>query len=278
MVKDFIGSFSDNLIERTKNPFLGTYALVWLVRNWVIVYTLFNFDSQLKMQSKIDVIRTHFIDNPFWSNLFINISLTLLLLVITYFFLNVSRTIVNFFEKVVTPWVYKITDKSSIVTKEIYNEALKRINDLETVVDNERKRRFEAENRADEIEKKLVSIQSANVAIYDTEHLEEEEEEAPRSTEEIEEEVNEFLKSSLEKGDLIIPDLYNKLDKLNKVESFSKLAQNLLTGPKKISFDDAEYRTFLLLSNILEVTGNSPYFYITQLGRSLLNYILSKKE
>ena len=45
MIKDFLVSFKDNFKEKTRNPFLGTYLIVWLIRNWELIYTLFNFDQ-----------------------------------------------------------------------------------------------------------------------------------------------------------------------------------------------------------------------------------------
>jgi len=32
-VKDFLISFSDNFKKKTQNPFLGTYLIVWIIRN-----------------------------------------------------------------------------------------------------------------------------------------------------------------------------------------------------------------------------------------------------
>lgn len=56
MIKDFLISFKDNFREKHRNPLLGTYLLVWLFRNWELLFTLFNFDKEKKLQDKIEFI------------------------------------------------------------------------------------------------------------------------------------------------------------------------------------------------------------------------------
>lgn len=45
-------SFVDNIKQKTTNPFFGTLILVWLVRNWELIYTLFNFDKDWLLSDK----------------------------------------------------------------------------------------------------------------------------------------------------------------------------------------------------------------------------------
>jgi hypothetical protein len=118
MIKDLIVSFKDSFKDKVKNPFLGTYFLVWLIRNWDLIFTLFNFDKGTTLENKTSIITIYLKDNPFFEGLGINILYTFLFLIITYVLLNISRAIVNLFEKQLKPWVYKLTDKSSIVLKE----------------------------------------------------------------------------------------------------------------------------------------------------------------
>jgi hypothetical protein len=118
MIKDLIVSFKDNFNDKIKNPFLGTYFLVWLIRNWDLIFTLFNFNKGTTLENKISIIVSYLNSNPFFGGLVINVGFTFLFLIITYVLLNISRAIVNLFEKQLKPWVYKLTDKSSIVLKE----------------------------------------------------------------------------------------------------------------------------------------------------------------
>ena len=119
MIKDFLISFRDNFKEKTRNPFLGTYLIVWIIRNWELIYTLFNFDENFKLQDKIDFIKTYYSEQSFIGNLLTSVLWAFGLLILTYLLLSISRLITNFSEKQITPWIYKITDSKSIVLKEM---------------------------------------------------------------------------------------------------------------------------------------------------------------
>ncbi|MGG5578043.1 hypothetical protein ACPDHL_11980 [Myroides sp. C15-4] len=156
MIKDLFVSFGDNIKEKTKNPFLGTYVGVWIIRNWEFIYMLFNFDKDCSMDEKIVAIEIYFKRSPLIENLFWNILISFGVLILTYLLLNLSRLIVNVFEKKLTPWVYKITDKNSIVTKDEYNKLQVRYTKLESDIANEREKRYKEEQRADKLEKEML--------------------------------------------------------------------------------------------------------------------------
>jgi hypothetical protein len=117
MIKDFFISFRENFKEKTANPFLGTYIVVWLIRNWELAYSVFNFDDDYLLSDKVQFVKNYYYDVSLFTEVTINILITFLVLIISYLLINVSRLIINFFEKIVTPLVYKWTDKSSIVLK-----------------------------------------------------------------------------------------------------------------------------------------------------------------
>ena len=70
MIKDFLISFRDNFKEKTRNPFLGTYVIVWIVLNWELIYTLFNFDDNYKLENKVAFIKAYYKEQSFIGNLF----------------------------------------------------------------------------------------------------------------------------------------------------------------------------------------------------------------
>ena len=120
MIRDFLISFKDNLNEKSRNPFLGTYLIVWLFRNWELVYTLFHFDPEQKLEHKVGFIKGYYSQHDFIENLLTNIYWAFGLLILTYLLLSISRLIVNLSDKRITPWIYKITDSNSIVLKSEY--------------------------------------------------------------------------------------------------------------------------------------------------------------
>ncbi|RYY88351.1 MAG: hypothetical protein EOO15_09255 [Chitinophagaceae bacterium] len=163
MIKDLIVSFKDNFKDKTSNPFLGTYVLVWLLRNWEVVYTLVNFDKGLKLVEKVAYLKSFFTKQTFIENLLTNIFWTFLVLILTYVLINLSRLIVNFSEKQVAPFVYKISDSKSIVLKEVYLTLRAERDELEVKLDKEREMRIKLESRIASLETEVVERASASV-------------------------------------------------------------------------------------------------------------------
>jgi hypothetical protein len=158
MIKDFLVSFTDNFKEKTRNPFLGTYLLVWLIRNWDLVYTLFNFDNDCTLVDKKSFITNYYKNGDFIQNLCSNILWAFGVLITTYILLNISRLIVNLSEKRLTPWIYKITDSKSIVLKTEYERIRSENDDLQIRLDKERESKSRLENRIKNLEDEIIEI------------------------------------------------------------------------------------------------------------------------
>lgn len=163
MIKDFLISFKDNISDKTKNPFLGTYLLVWIVRNWELIYSVFNFDTSFNLKNRINYITSYYKTNNFIENLLTNIYWAFGLLVLTYILLNISRLIVNFFDKKLTPWIYKITDDNSIVLKTEYDRVRLERDDLQTRLDLERESKSRLEIRIKNLEQEILNISEVKV-------------------------------------------------------------------------------------------------------------------
>tara|TARA_R110002072_G_scaffold302379_2_gene484974 strand:- start:2985 stop:3761 length:777 start_codon:yes stop_codon:yes gene_type:complete len=160
MIKDFLISFRDNFKEKTRNPFLGTYLIVWIIRNWELIYTIFNFDENYKLKDKIEFIKTYYSEQSFIGNLLTTVLWAFGLLIFTYMLLAISRLITNFSEKRITPWIYKITDSKSIVLKETYEKLRIENNNLETKLDKERENKKRIMLEISELEKTIDNMNS----------------------------------------------------------------------------------------------------------------------
>ncbi len=158
MIKDFLISFKDNFKEKTHNPFLGTYLIVWFIRNWDLIYTLFNFDKEHDLEYRINFIRSYYSNNDFIGNLLINILWALGVLILSYLLLNASRFIINLSEKQITPWIYKITDSKSIVLKEQYDGLKLEKNHIETKLENERESKVKLLNEVARLENRIDEL------------------------------------------------------------------------------------------------------------------------
>ncbi|EMY3476827.1 DUF3450 domain-containing protein [Flavobacterium psychrophilum] len=158
MIKDFLISFTDNFKEKTKNPFLGTYLFVWLIRNWDLAYTLFNFDKDCTLDDKKTFISNYYKNGDFISNLGGNILWAFGILITTYLLLNISRLIVNLSERRLTPWIYQITDSKSIVLKSEYERIRAESDDLQLRLDKERESKSRLEARIKSLEAEIIEI------------------------------------------------------------------------------------------------------------------------
>jgi predicted transcriptional regulator len=155
MIKDFLISFKDNFREKTRNPFLGTYLFVWFIRNWELVYSLFNFDSGCTLADKVSFVKNYYAKISFLENIGTNIFWAIGLLALTYILLNVSRLIVNIFEKLITPWIYRITDKGSIVLKLDYEKLNIEREKIQKRFEEEREKRLSLETEIEKLEARI---------------------------------------------------------------------------------------------------------------------------
>jgi hypothetical protein len=155
MIKDLLISFKENIKQKTSNPFLGTLIIVWLLHNYKHLYELFFSGSYLLFKEKLNSLELLFNPNYFLVNLLECIIISFIVLIITYFLLSLSRLISNIHEKVITPWVYKITDKSSIVLKMDFERLNLDKERVQKRFEQERETRIRLENEIEELENKI---------------------------------------------------------------------------------------------------------------------------
>ncbi|WP_316633808.1 hypothetical protein [uncultured Flavobacterium sp.] len=110
-------SVLNNYKNKIKNPFFGTFVGVWLIRNWILVYSIFSFDKEYKMQNKIDYINKYFEKKLFWNEFIINVCISFSVLGITYLLLAGSRVLTDFYYKILEPKIIVYFDKNAILTQ-----------------------------------------------------------------------------------------------------------------------------------------------------------------
>ncbi|MGE0562175.1 MAG: hypothetical protein AB7O47_10185 [Flavobacteriales bacterium] len=234
MIKDFLISFKDNFREKTRNPFLGTYLIVWFIRNWELIYTLFNFDNDSKLLDKVNFIKNYYANLDFLSNLWTNVYWAFGVLILTYVLLNLSRLIVNLFEKKLTPWIYKITDSNSIVLKTVYQNMVLERDDIQIRLDQERESKSRLENRIKKLEEDLILATNIDTKL--------DKEKTNRT-------LKEVKKSSNESSDDSIKILFQKLKAKNLLKDFTDIAVNINKG-EYLSTEDTKKDYFIELGLI----------------------------
>lgn len=158
MIKDLLVSFTDNIKQKTSNPFLGTLILVWIVHNFENLYKIIFSGNHYVFDEKLTFLKNLLNPKNFLINLLECIGIAVIVLITTYFLLNLSRLIVNFYEKIITPWIYKITDKSSIVLKSNYDILYSEKERMLKKLESEKEEKLKLESEIALLENKIKSF------------------------------------------------------------------------------------------------------------------------
>ncbi len=133
--REFWDSLKSDVNEKSRNPFLGTFIVVWIIRHWPGVYMFFAFHKDDPVEYRITLIKEYFKDYDIY-DLLCTIAITIIALVSGYILLNLTRLITNFFEFKITPLVYKTIEKTSVVNRDLYNGVSRRADNLKTELEN----------------------------------------------------------------------------------------------------------------------------------------------
>ncbi|MES2864028.1 MAG: hypothetical protein V4666_07915 [Bacteroidota bacterium] len=254
MIQEAFNSFKENINQRTKNPLLGTFIIVWIIRNWKFVYSLFYFDKELKLNGKLLKIEFYFKNYDF-KEILVTIFVTFIVLISTYVLMSLSRLIISFFEKVVTPKISQITDKSSIVLKSDYNNVQLELERLELKVQEEKANRIRIQNDNEILERRVLDLLTPNAS----------------STEQ-----DDVTRKPL--NDKAIK-IFNKLTKEDNIEKYNKMVSIILSD-YTLKKDDESIQEFINLGLIRPTgnhQGNGHYkFFLTPLGESVHEQILNE--
>lgn len=157
-MSDYFSSLLDNFKTRVTNPFLGTLAGVWIIRNWEIIYALFNFDDDCLMNEKILFIKSYFSKLNFYSELVKNLWISMGILLLTYCLLGISKSIVEFYYKILEKKIIVWIDKNAILTKEEANDFQNKIDNLYLAIEKAKKSEgmYEVDNQRLELDAKNV--------------------------------------------------------------------------------------------------------------------------
>lgn len=155
MIKDIFFSLKDNVKQKTTNPFFGTLIIVWIIHNWQFVYSLFNFEKEVTLQKRINFLKLYLEPLPFAKSLGLCILITIGVLISSYLLLNISRLIVNLYDKKLTPWIYMITDKTSIVLRSEYEDMKSERDLMSQKLETEREYKLKLQSEISNLEDKI---------------------------------------------------------------------------------------------------------------------------
>lgn len=169
---EVVKSFAYNLQTKTTNPFFGTLIIVWVVRNWELVYTFFTFDDKTKLADrvvKLGEISEQVFAGKLWGlklygfywNLILCIGISLLVMLVTFVFLAFTKYITGVYQDRVLPNIYERTSKYKIITIEKFES-------LDNSFNSAREELRKVKNEQEEIEKGKEELRS-EIVVKDTE-------------------------------------------------------------------------------------------------------------
>lgn len=122
---EVINSFFNNIKDKLTNPFFGTFILVLILHHWELIFVIFNFDEGFNLTDKLAYIKTYILNNISFKSLIIDALQALLYMLIGYFIVVLTRTIVLWIEFSLMPLITgKIVNKN-VVRKSEYDEVVK---------------------------------------------------------------------------------------------------------------------------------------------------------
>lgn len=155
MISEIYESLKDNAKTKSVNPFFGSLFIILCFRNWRIIYTILYFDSKTTLNERIKILDAFYTRGDFWLELLLCSGLALLTIAGSYALTTVARLVVNFYENIIIPFVYKITDANSVVLKEDYNSLLEKYRELEGKLEKERESKQKIQLERDRLEMEL---------------------------------------------------------------------------------------------------------------------------
>jgi hypothetical protein len=265
MLKDIILSFKENIKDKTTNPFFGTFLIVGIVRNWDFLITLTNLDLFYTLDKKKEILSPFFqLDSLLWGIL-TNTWVTVVVIILTYGLLNISRLIVNFFDKVVTPIVYRLTDRGSIVLKTDHKKLKDEKERLEQKLEKERETRLKVQAERDNLEARIIEIIAKGTSM---------------ENKEIKEEPKDEVLNNEKAGNKMIESIYSMVASRDMIESFKQTIDSIES--RRSLSDNSEFVKYFLRLGLIKkesaYAGGYSTYKFTEKGKELWDFLIEKKE
>lgn len=150
---EVINSFFSNLKDKVTNPFFGTLILVWLTRNWKVIYGAFTFDESTKQATKLKFITDYFKRQYFWEELWTNVGTALAVMLGGYLLIVLTRIIVNWVEYWLMPRLNDKIVSSLVAPRKDFDEVKKERDVYAEQYETQRKQVRELSKQYDEMTK-----------------------------------------------------------------------------------------------------------------------------
>ncbi|MBS1619337.1 MAG: hypothetical protein JST76_12505, partial [Bacteroidetes bacterium] len=152
---DTLKSLWEDFSERIKSPFVTSFIFVWSVKNWILLYTIFNFDSSYSLNSKTEFIKDYIAQHPvkiFWGPL----GLSIVAAISFYAMKSIFYGIDSFYENKIKIWIISIFNPKNLVLKADLETAYLKNAELLANADAERKLFMTSNTKIAELQNQLT--------------------------------------------------------------------------------------------------------------------------
>ena len=254
MINETLVSFKDLFKSKVRNPFFGTLATVWVIHNWDLVYSLFHFEEEWTREMRIEYLSTYFTEPGFVGNMIVCVLIAIVVLIVSYALMNVSRLVVYASNDIVKPLIQRITDKGKIVLKEDFKRMKANRDQLQKRYEAEFNARIKLLGEYDELNKRYEDVlqgQKPDIGELDKENV---------SVQETER-------------------LFEYLDKNGLLEDFEELVGHI-NNQKPLSPNDSHIISLTKLDLIKQgkhYSGGKHMYGFTERGKNLANFFMRKR-
>ena len=124
MIVDTAENIYKNVKDKLSNPFFATVVGVWIVRNWELVYTLFNFDPSYTLACKKAFIFNYYSDRLFWDEFLKTFGYSIFFFISGLALFILSKAIILFVQERIIPHTEKLVSSKLVIAKAKYDQVL----------------------------------------------------------------------------------------------------------------------------------------------------------
>lgn len=157
-MEGWLSSLSDNFKNRFRDPFLGTFLVVWLVHNAEFLFWLFSFEDGFELDVKLNRLFGYFKENPFGWNLLQDVGWTFLVLISTFFLKGIGLILKELYEEKAVKEIQVLLKSSKVVAKTKYDRLEQERDQLEERYEKTRKEKIEAQGEHSKMETEFISL------------------------------------------------------------------------------------------------------------------------
>lgn len=124
--------------KEPRNHFIITYLVVWFIRNWYILFAVFNFEEECTLVDRLSFIQNYYQQNNFLEGIICNILWTIVAFVSGLILILLSKLILNYSNDKLVPIIDKLTEDERVVSRDKLTKAINERDKLQVILSESR--------------------------------------------------------------------------------------------------------------------------------------------